>query len=385
MSDKPRALMLASVASMIGQFNMDNIQLLLDLGYGVDVVANFEEPGPISIERAESLKERLEDMGVSVFHVGIPREINKVGAISSSYKKVKKLCSDQNYNIVHCHSPIGGVIARLAARDIRNKGCKVIYTAHGFHFYKGAPKVNWLFFYPIEKICSRFTDVLITINEEDRGIAEQRMNAKRVERIPGVGIDTTKFGSYSEEEISKIKNKIGVPDGMGFVVSVGELNDNKNHELVLRSIAELDDVFYAIAGKGELEGHLLNLAKELGVSDRVNILGYRTDIPLLVQSADVFAFPSLREGLGLSAIEALAAGTSVVGKRGRGISEYVIDGETGYLFENDVDSCKAAITKALANAHLLGSNCRRTAKRYDVAETRQIMKRIYKTVAEVGE
>ena len=146
-----RALQLASVASMIDQFNIPNIEILQSLGYKVDVVADFTNPGTITVERSENLKKRLAEMNVTVFDIAIPRSLNP-RAISSAYKQVKELLEKEEYNLLHCHSPIGGVIARQAAKGLRRSGLKVIYTAHGFHFYDGAPIKNWLVFYPIETL-----------------------------------------------------------------------------------------------------------------------------------------------------------------------------------------------------------------------------------------
>ena len=193
MDKKPRALILASVASMIDQFNMQNIQLLLDNGYAVDVACNCKVGNSISDERVQDLIKRLSEKEVSVIDVPIPREITNVKEIIKSLKQVKKMCDENHYNLLHCHSPIGSVVARLAAKNARKHGTKVIYTAHGFHFYKGAPKINWLIFYPIEKFFSRLTDVLITINKEDYAFANKHMNARQIEYIPGVGVNTEKF------------------------------------------------------------------------------------------------------------------------------------------------------------------------------------------------
>ena len=153
-----KVLQLASVASMIDQFNLPNIQVLQSLGYSVDVVANFTNPGTITQKRAEELKKRLLNMNVRVYDIAIPRSLN-LKAVLSAYKKVKELIMREEYKLVHCHSPIGGVICRQAAKKARKKGTKVIYTAHGFHFYDGAPLKNWLIYYPIEKYFSRYTDV----------------------------------------------------------------------------------------------------------------------------------------------------------------------------------------------------------------------------------
>lgn len=382
--EKPRALIIASVASMIDQFNMDNINILLEQDYEVDVITNFKEPGNISADRAKNLRDSLLMKGVTVYHVQIPRSLSCVCDIFASYRIVKKLCDERQYDIVHCHSPIGGVIARFAARKIRFSGSKVIYTAHGFHFYDGAPKRNWMIFYPIEKFCSRLTDVLITINEEDYSRAKKKFYASRVIRIPGVGVDTNKFAPFmSTKEKRRKQEEIGIPENAYLILSVGELNDNKNQQLVLRSIAEIGDtrIHYVMAGVGRNRSKLEQLARELGIEANTHFLGYRTDIVELDNCADVFAFASIREGLGMASLEALSCGVPIVGMNTRGIKEYVIDGVTGYLFDNDVNSCKIALKKALSlletDSKKLRTNCRKTAMKFSISTTHKIMETIY--------
>ena len=229
-----RALQLASVASMIDQFNIPNIQILQSLGYKVDVVADFTNPGTITKERAENLKQRLSDMHVHVYDIAIPRSINPK-AIIAAYKKVKELLNKENYSLLHCHSPIGGVIAREAAKEKRKNSLKVIYTAHGFHFYTGAPLGNWLLFYPIEKYLSRYTDILITINKEDYKRAKEKFHARKTVYVPGIGVDIEKFVPR-ESGRKRIRLELGLDPQRVMILSVGELNANKNHEAVIRAI-----------------------------------------------------------------------------------------------------------------------------------------------------
>lgn len=323
---KPRALMLASVASMIDQFNMDNIKILLDIGYDVDVVADFVDGGTITPERTEDLKNRLETLGVSVYHVAIPREIFDIKKIIKAYKQVRMLCNDRQYKILHCHSPIGGVIARYAARKARKSGTKVIYTAHGFHFYAGAPKKNWLLFYPIEKMCSRWTDVLITINKEDYRRAKKDFYAKKVVYVPGVGVDTDKFHSFLINAAEK-RAELGITDTDIMLLSVGELSQRKNHEVVIRAIRKVNNpgIKYFICGKGESDAYLTSLIKESGLKSQVKLLGYRTDISELCQAADLFVFPSHQEGLPVALMEAIACQTPVLCSNIRGNTDLVKD------------------------------------------------------------
>ena len=199
-----KALQLASVASMIDQFNMPNIELLKSLGYQVDVVADFTNPGTIDKKRTQQLIKNLESMDVRVIDIPIPRKLD-IKLIINAYKRVKELIYAENYKLIHCHSPIGGVIARLAAKDKRKDGTKLIYTAHGFHFYHGAPIQNWLVYYPVELVCSRWTDIIITINQEDYLRATQRLKCRRVFYIPGIGIDIKKFSDCTINREQKRK------------------------------------------------------------------------------------------------------------------------------------------------------------------------------------
>lgn len=378
--DKPKALMLASVASMIDQFNMQNIQLLLDNGYQVDVACNCKEGNTISDERVQSMIKRLADKGVPVIHVPIPRKITDVKGISKSITQVKKMCDENHYNLLHCHSPIGSVVARIAARNARKSGTKVIYTAHGFHFYKGAPKKNWILFYPVEKICSRWTDVLITINKEDYGFAKKHMNAGRVEYVPGIGVDTKKFQLENFDKIAK-RQELGIKEDDFFVLSVGELNQNKNQEVIVRAIAKMNNpkIHYFIAGKGEKADYLQELAKQLGVN--FHLLGYRTDIVELLNTADVYAFPSFREGLSVALMEAMAAGLPCVVSKIRGNVDLIEEGVGGYLsLPSDIEGFMLAMNELVSsknNRNQYSDNNKKTVKNYDIEYVVNRVRKIY--------
>ena len=375
-----RALVAASVASMIDQFNMPNIRLLMELGYEVDVAANFTFSGSITKERAEELKARLTDMGVGVIDVPIPRKISAVGGIIRSYKMIKALSREKKYDLMHCHSPIGGAIARLAVRKERKKGyTKTVYTAHGFHFYKGAPKKNWLIYYPVEKICALCTDVLVTINHEDHALAERKLRAKRVVYSPGVGIDVDKFG---QGDRAKKRAELGIPESVPLLLSVGELNANKNHEIALRALAESSrtDTHYAIVGKGDLYDELTALASELGITERVHLLGYRGDVAELYCAADLFVHPSYREGLPVSVIEAMASGLAVVASDIRGNADLIDECGGRLVCAGDVDSLVGAIDEVLSNDELrrgMGEYNRKRAREYSVDAVKELLEQIY--------
>lgn len=377
---KPKALIVASVASMIQQFNMQNIQLLLEQGYAVDVVCNCKEGNTISDEKVEEMVRKLAEKGVSVTHVPIPRKICDVKGIFKSIKLIRKMCKTERYALMHCHSPIGSVVARAAALKARKNGTKVIYTAHGFHFYKGAPKKNWIIFYPIEKVFSYVTDVLITINKEDYTFAKKYMNAKQVEYLPGVGIDTEKFWLENFDGEAK-RTEFGITKNDLMILSVGELNKNKNQEVIIRAIAKLNDsrIHYFIAGKGDKEEYLRNLAKNLGVN--LQLLGYRADIIELLNTADIFVLPSIREGLSVALMEAMAVGLPCIASRIRGNVDLIEEGKGGYLCEpDDVDGFKNRIGELIFESKKKTEFSKFNRERitsFDIKEINDKMKLIY--------
>jgi glycosyltransferase involved in cell wall biosynthesis len=269
------------------------------------------------------------------------------------YKGLKNIIDRNEYEIIHCHTPMGGAIGRLAARSMRKKGTRVIYTAHGFHFFKGAPLVNWLAYYPVERWLAKYTDILITINKEDYEIAK-KFKANRIEYVPGVGIDTDKFKNIEVNKTEKRKS-IGVNEDYFMIISVGELNKNKNHQVILRAIAKLrnEKIKYVLCGQGPLATELRKLSNELGIENQVKFLGFRKDIPELMYVADLFAFPSFREGLSLSLMEAMASGLPVVCSKIRGNIDLVEEGKGGYLVEpNDIEGLAKYINVLISDSRL---------------------------------
>ena len=320
------ALMVAHVASMIDHFNMPNIKLLIELGYSVHVACNFKRGSSCDDTEIEGLKAKLDSIGVTYTHIDFERSPFSLKNFAA-YKQLKKVFNENRYDLVHCHTPMGGVLGRLAAKKYRKSGTKVIYTAHGFHFFKGAPLKNWLLYYPVEWICAFWTDELITINKEDYARAQKHMHAKHVTYIPGVGVDLKKFSPdiYTEEEIANARAELGLNSDEKMLLSVGELISRKDHESVIRALAKMNDLHikYFICGTGELKEYLERLIDELGLTENVRLLGYRTDISRLCDCADLFVFPSLQEGLPVALMEAIASKTAVICSRIRGNTDLV--------------------------------------------------------------
>ncbi|ASK63728.1 glycosyltransferase family 1 protein [Virgibacillus phasianinus] len=259
----------------------------------------------------------------------------------AAYKELKDIMVRNNYDIIHCHTPIGGLIARLAARKPRKRGTKVIYTAHGFHFCKGAPLINWLLYYPIEKWMSHYTDCLITINQEDYQLASTRLKARHIEHVHGVGIDTNRFMPIAENKKVELKKSFGYKADDFLLFYAAEFNKNKNQEFLLRLLAAIKDSVpnakLLFAGEGALLEGCREQAKSLGISHMVNFLGFRNDIQTIVPMCDIAVASSYREGLPVNIMEAMACGLPVVAVDNRGHRELVHNNENGWLVaDNDL-------------------------------------------------
>lgn len=344
-----KALMYASVASMIQQFNMNNIKLLQELGYEVHVACNFEFGSTISNEKINKLKETLTNMNVKYYHIPVPRKISDFSNLCLSYKKTLKLMNENKYNLIHCHSPIGGIICRIANKHSKNySNARMIYTAHGFHFFKGNNPIKNFIFKNIERYGARFTDTLITINKEDYNSAKKfklKKNGK-VEYVPGIGIDLDKINAIEGNKDDLCK-ELNIPTDSILLLSVGELNQNKNHRVVIEQLDKLpDNVHYIICGQGILKEEYESLAKEHNVQHRLHLLGYRDDVLKIMKSCDVFVFPSKREGLSVALMEAMACKLICVASRIRGNVD--LENNNIYYFEKEnVQQLNDVIMKAI--------------------------------------
>ncbi|WP_457389614.1 glycosyltransferase family 4 protein [Vagococcus carniphilus] len=364
---------------MIQQFNMENIVILKQLGYEVHVATNFNEPGNISLEKSDELKRDLEKLNVKCFQVDFARSPMDFQYFLLAKKQLSKIAENE-YTLVHLHSPVGGIIGRIV---FRNKKSKVVYTAHGFHFYEGAPLKNWLIFYPIEKIFSKHTDVLITINKEDYLLAEKKFKNTKVVAIPGIGVDVDKFNNIDFDD-SKYQ-ELGLNKNDYILICIGELNSNKNQNHLLEVTKSLKktipEVRLLLVGKGSAEIELKKRIKELNIYDNVKILGYREDIPELIALSDILVSASKREGLPVNIIEGLASSKPIVASNCRGNKDLVINDYNGYLSEiNNVDKMVTDIQNIYEKPELKKQfeiNSHKMAFKYDKNVVKDIMKKIY--------
>lgn len=334
------------VKTHIMEFHIPYLKMLKEMGWGTAVAArnDYENPADCVIPYCDT-------------YYDIPFERNpvKLGNIKA-YKELKKVIDEGNYDIIHCHTPVGAMLTRLAAHDARKKGSKVFYTAHGFHFYKGAPAINWIAYYPVEKWLARKTDVLITINKEDYNRAK-RFKAGKLVYVPGVGIDINKFSGCIGNREEK-RAELGL-NGKDFVLlSVGELIARKNHALVLDAMGELkqngqlNGIQYIICGRGVLDEELKEKTTSLGIADHVHFLGYRNDISEICNAADLFVFMSLQEGLPVALMEAMACGLPAICSDIRGNTDLIEDGTNGEIIESNATAVATAIEKLRNNRNL---------------------------------
>ncbi|WP_342042528.1 glycosyltransferase family 4 protein [Bacillus sp. OTU2372] len=258
----------------------------------------------------------------------------------AAYKDLKRIIDKNQYKIIHCHTPMGGVLARLAARNTRKYGTKVIYTAHGFHFCKGGPLINWILYYPIERLLSRFTDCLITINQEDYHLATTHsFKAKLIKHVHGVGVNTEFFKPVEVNQRILLRTKHGYRSDDFLMFYAAEFNKNKNQKYLIESLAAIKDKVHKVklllAGDGPLLRDCQDLAQKLGIREMVDFLGYRSDIDILLKMSDIAVASSLREGLPVNIMEAMACGLPVIASINRGHSELVKDGKNGYLLSHE--------------------------------------------------
>ena len=345
------------------------IRQLLDEGHTVEIATNESET---------PIPECYREWGCAVHPISTSRSPFSAGNLKA-VRQLRRLTAENRYDIVHCHTPLAAMCTRLACKKARRQyGARVLYTAHGFHFYKGAPLKNWLIYYPIERICSRWTDVLITINGEDYALAK-KMKAKQVAYVPGVGIDVDRFRSVSVDRGEK-RRELGIPEDAFLLASVGELNENKNHQVVIRAMAAISraDVHYAIAGVGESKDSLTALAKELGLEERVHLLGYRRDVDELFHCADLMVHPSIREGLPVAVMEGMACGLPLLCSRIRGNTD-LVDASGGMLFDpTSVSQCKEALERMMtADLKAMGRVNLERVKQFSIGEINQRMYQLY--------
>ncbi len=305
----------------------------------------------------------------------------------TAYKRLKAIIDREGYDIIHTHTPMGSVVTRLAARAARKKGTRVIYTAHGFHFFKGAPLINWLVYYPVECYMARHTDTLITINNEDYERAKAQFKTD-VQYVPGVGIDPKKFDvKLSKKQRKDLRAEFGINENGFVMIYVAELSKRKNQLWLIKSLGnylrEHPDVHLLLPGSDSLSGAAQRLAKQLGLQQQIHFPGYRNDIPHLMKMSDLAVSSSQQEGLPVNIMEALHIGIPVIALKARGVDDLLIGRPGSSLIDRkDEAGFLGAIEQIKDRKHgrRLSSNQRNTSlelKAYHIDTVMQLHKELY--------
>ena len=337
-----KRVLITSTDLMMIQFLAPHVQNLAEHGYKVEIACS--DVGG----RMDEVRDRLKDWTGAIHTVRLVRSPASLTNLKG-YRDMKKVIDAGNYDIVWTNEPVMGVVTRLAARKARKKGTKVLYMVHGFHFYKGAPAVNWMVYYPVEKWASRFCDEIVTINKEDYGRAKG-FHAGSVRYIHGIGIDMTRLHPAVEQ--CDIRKELGLGEESFLLLSVGELLPRKNQQVIIRALGKLKDkdIHYILCGKGSKKAELAALAAKTGVEKQVHFLGYRRDVADIYGQTDLLALPSRREGLGLAGLEGMYCGLPLVSSNINGIRDYMENGKTGYMFDPDNAGGFAAGIRKLKNS-----------------------------------
>ncbi len=313
------------------KFGHYDIKPLQELGYEVHFAANFT----MDIDK-------VDDDSIILHQIDFQRSPFSLKNIQAYYQ-IKKLIESNDFDLIHCQSPVGGVLTRLANQRLKHK-CRILYTAHGFHFYKGSSIVMWLLFYPIEKWLSKYTDVLITINQEDYNLAKTNFSKRcnNIQYIPGIGLDVKKYkDNISQNEKENLISSLGLINNDIILTCVARLDKNKNQRFLInimeRLLLKYNNIHLLLVGNDELNGYYQRIVKKKKLESNIHFLGNRNDVPQLLSISDVVLSSSKREGLPINVMEAMAAGKPIVALNCRGMKDLLSDGINGYVVDNDYD------------------------------------------------
>jgi len=371
-----KILFVANVRSHIGQFHTSFINLLKENGHTIDV----------SCYDNSADKDGYDFKSINEFKF-IPLQRSPFKPQNfKAISQLKDIIRQGGYDIIHCHTPMGAVAARVAAKRAKTKA-PVIYTAHGFHFFKGAPKMNWMFFYPVEKMLAHRTNTLITINSEDYNLARNKNFKVKddIIKINGVGVDLDKFTAATVETKKKLREEYGYADDAFILIYPADLVTGKNQAMlfnvVRKLITKIPAIKLLLPGQPKMGEEYRNMVSEMGITDYVEFLGYRRDIPNLVTLSDISVSASRREGLPVNLIEALAIGKPIVATNVRGNNDIVADGVNGYIVGLDnVDQMAEKILKIYENpdvAKKMGEESVKLSKKYSINSVNKSLVKVY--------
>lgn len=372
-----RILYITNISNGVSSFSRSSVEAASKVNFEFHLAGNFSEASHSKLSQDE------ETYGIKIHQI----DLNRSPYSFSNFKALRqliKLIKDENIDYIHCNTPIGGLLGRIAGKYCKVN--KVIYQAHGFHFYKGAPLLNWLIYYPIEKFLAHYTDILIIINKEDYALAKKfklRKNGK-ICYVPGVGINLEKFNNIKTNKTEK-KKEIGLKDSDFICIGIGRLDKNKNFEVCIKALSKLsENVHLIICGEGNQKNELKKLANDLRVENQVHFLGYRSDVYELLQISDCYLSTSQREGLPRALMEAMACGLPCIVSDIRGNADLIKDELGGYLVPTNDSEYISAKINSLSSDELLREKMRLTnlenVKSFDIEIVYHQIADIYKQI-----
>ena len=329
----------------------------------------------------ELYEEDCKQYGIKAEHIDCDRNPLNKKNYTVAKKQLTDLMKKGHYDVIHCNTPIGGVLGRICAKEAGIP--YVIYQAHGFHFWKGAPAKNWLMYYPVERLLAHYTDMLITINNEDYERAKKFHLKKdgQVVKVPGVGVDTAKFGAVNINTKKK-REELGISADAEVYMTVSELIPRKNVDTLISAFkkANVGNAYLLICGEGQEKENLQRLIDNEGLQDTVRLLGFRSDISELLHCADVFVFPTKQEGLPGALMEAMATGVPCIASKIRGNSDLLGDNYEFLLNPMDVNGWAEKMKGILQKKDALGEYSRSRIAAFDIQKAVDSYKDLYEKV-----
>lgn len=341
-----RILYIATISDTINSFLIPHIKLLVEQGNEVGVAFN-----PI-----QEINPELIQLGCTIYHVHFQRDPLKKENLAA-YKKIKQIVLEDKYELIHVHTPVASFLTRLACRNMPE--VKILYTAHGFHFFKGASKMSWILYLPFEKMAAKWTDGLITMNNEDYILAKKLKLRKSnaIYKVHGVGINLNYFVPQTLEEKSKLRKEYHYNLNDFIIIYVGELSDRKHQSLLIEAVSilrkKIPNIKLLLVGDGVLKNNYKTMVNNLNLDENVEILGYREDVSNLMIISDLAVSTSRREGLPVNVMEAMATGLPLIVTNCRGNRDLIKNGVNGIVIKNDeVKECADAIEKLYTSKEL---------------------------------
>lgn len=371
MKSKKKVLFTASIALHFRAFHLPYLKWFQEQGYETHVACNDVEDLPYV------------DKIWPIDFIRTPFSLKH----SKAYKSLKKIIDKENFEIISTHTPMASIVTRLAAIDARDKGTKVLYTAHGFHFFNGASVINWMCYYPIEILLSKYADAIITINEEDFQRIKAKGNTKtKYFKIPGIGVNSERFYPLENDKKKELRTAKGFNEDKYILIYAAEFIERKNHKFIIDAVVKNKSCFQNteifFAGKGVLEDRLKKHVQNNNVGNIIKFIGFRKDIDEIYKLSDIAISASKQEGLGLNLLEGMMCGLPVVATQDRGHQEFVLPEVNGYLFEQaNQNEFVNYVSLMLNNAGLreeMSKNSIQTAKKFELSNSLNEKVKIYR-------